>query len=113
MLLTRIALRCSIASAALVAGALAMPGYAQAMAPDSRVTLQIPAQDLPGALRALARASGQQISFDSSKIGGKKAPALKGSYTVREAVEKLLAATGLAARWGQDGGRVGRGTGKD
>src|SRR3546814_2692617 len=103
MRLTRIALRCSIASAALVAGALAMPGYAQAMAPDSRVTLQIPAQDLPGALRALARASGQQISFDSSKIGGKKAPALNGSYTVREAVDKLLAGTGLEASWGQSG----------
>src|SRR3546814_16126787 len=73
------------------------------MAPDSRVTLQIPAQDLPGALRALARASGQQISFDSSKIGGKKAPALNGSYTVREAVDKLLAGPGLEAGWGQSG----------
>ncbi len=99
MLLTRLALRCSIASAALVAGALAVPGQAQAMAPDSRVTLQIPAQDLTSALRALARASGQQISFDSLQIGSRKAPALNGSYTVREAVDRLLAGTGLEASW--------------
>src|SRR3546814_17360247 len=101
MLLTRIALRCSIASAALVAGALAMPGYAQAMAPDSRVTLQIPAPDLPGALRALARASGRQITFDSYKIGGTNATAPHGSYTVLEAVHQRLAGAGLEAEQGQ------------
>src|SRR3546814_2051660 len=73
------------------------------MGQDSRGKMQIPAQDLPGGLRALARGSGQQISFDSSKIGGKKAPALNGSYTGREAVDKLLAGTGLEASWGQSG----------
>src|SRR3546814_5055576 len=31
------------------------------------------------------------------------APALNGSYTVREAVDKLLAGTGLEASWGQSG----------
>src|SRR3546814_16256994 len=97
MLLTRIALRCSIASAALVAGALAMPGYAQAMAPDSRVTLQIPAQDLTGALRAPARAPGEQLSFDSAHIGGKKERALNGRDKERGTTHKHAAGKGLEA----------------
>lgn len=103
MLLSKFALRGSIATAALVVAALNVPVHAQATEVESRVTLQIPAQDLPGALRALARATGQQISFDSSKISAKRAPALYGSYTVREAVGKLLAGQGLEAIWGQSG----------
>src|SRR3546814_11536600 len=84
MLISRLALRGSIASAALIASALAVPAIAQ----ESRTHLSIPAQDLPSSLRALAQATGQQISFDSATIGRKQAPALDGTYTVREAVAR-------------------------
>src|SRR3546814_19201405 len=99
MLISRLALRGSIASAALIASALAVPAIAQ----ESRTHLSIPAQDLPSSLRALAQATGQQISFDSATIGRKKAPALDGNYTVREAVDRLLAGSGLEASWGESG----------
>lgn len=105
MMLSKCALRGSIATAALLVAAFHVPVHAQAteVKAESRVKLQIPAQDLPSSLRALARATGQQISFDSSKISAKKAPALYGNYTVREAVGKLLVGQGLDAIWGQSG----------
>src|SRR3546814_681281 len=70
--------------------------------PDTTL-FRSPAQDLPSSLRALAQATGQQISFDSATIGRKKAPALDGNYTVREAVDRLLAGSGLEASWGESG----------
>src|SRR3546814_12411428 len=96
MLISRLALRGSIASAALIASALAVPAIAQ----ESRTHLSIPAQDLPSSLRALAQATGQQISFDSPPTGRQKAPALAGNSTVRTAVARLPAGPGPAARRG-------------
>src|SRR3546814_6339507 len=99
MVISRLRRRGAMAAAGLIASALAGPAIAQ----ESRTHLSIPAQDLPSSLRALAQATGQQISFDSATIGRKKAPALDGNYTVREAVDRLLAGSGLEASWGESG----------
>ena len=73
-----------------------------AMCPDSRAqeserrSFDIPAQDLKHALRALTRTSGYQLIADSRAVRGKQAKALKGDYTLREAVEALVAGSDLS-----------------
>src|SRR3546814_14066462 len=99
MLISRLALRGSIASAALIASALAVPAIAQ----ESRTHLSIPAQDLPSSLRALAQANGQQISFDSATTGRKKDTALAGNYTVSEARDRQLPGSWLEASRARSG----------
>lgn len=99
MTLFRFALRGSIATSALVASALAVPVLAQ----ERAYSFAIPAQELKSSLRALARVSGQQIAFENDTVKGKRAPALHGTYTVRDGVARLLAGTGLDASWGRSG----------
>ncbi|MGD9812843.1 MAG: TonB-dependent receptor plug domain-containing protein, partial [Sphingobium sp.] len=58
---------------------------------------QIAAQDLKYALRDLARQSGMELVASSKVVAGKKAEALQGHYSAREAVEILLRGSGLTA----------------
>jgi len=104
----RSALRGSIATTALVASALAVPAIAQ----ERTFSFSIPAQDMKSSLRALARASGQQVTFDSGALKGKRAPALRGTFTVRDGVARLLAGSGLEASWGRSGVLVVRPAGR-
>jgi len=83
--------------AVLLAGATTGAAWAQQGPPDPftrKVTLDIPAQPLADALRALGEQSGIAVLIQS-QIGLENAPALKGSYTPNEALQRLLAATGL------------------
>ena len=93
------ALKSSIAAAALAAAMSSVPAIAQERTYD----FALPAQDLQTSLKAFARVSGQQISFDGSAVRGKRAPALKGSFTVRDGVARLLAGSGLEASRGRSG----------
>ncbi len=88
--------------ALLVAGALAAiaaPQAAQAQpasgAQESRAQLNITAQPLLGALREFGRQTQHQVLFDESLVVGRQATAVSGRYTPREALERLLAGTGL------------------
>ena len=99
MQLFRTALRGSIATTALLVSAMAVPTMAQ----ERSFAFSIPPQDMKSSLRAFARASGQQITFDSSAIKGKRAPALRGTFTVRDGVARLLSGSGLEASWGRSG----------
>lgn len=99
MQLFQFALRGSIATTALIASAIAVPAIAQ----ERSYSFSIPAQDMKASLRALARTSGQQISFDSRAVKGKRAPALHGTYTIRDGVARLIAGSGLEASWGRSG----------
>ncbi len=65
-------------------------------ADDDRIQVDIAPKDLPAALDDLVAQAGLQMLFDRAGVLGKKTPGLKGAYTRREAVEKLLAGTGLA-----------------
>ncbi|QEI08585.1 TonB-dependent siderophore receptor [Pigmentiphaga aceris] len=57
--------------------------------------IALPAQTLERALNQLARDSGTQILYSSEFAAGKMAPAVSGTMTVREALDRLLAGSGL------------------
>jgi hypothetical protein len=96
---TGLELKFGTALAALAVFAQGVPAYAQAVT----VQVDIPAQDLRTALRAFARASRQQLSFDAGSVRGKRSPALRGTFTPAEALAKLLAGSGLVAQIGRSG----------
>ncbi|SDK40891.1 iron complex outermembrane recepter protein [Methylophilus rhizosphaerae] len=68
------------------------------------VELNIPAQPLDKALNALAHQSGERIIFSTSVTSQKVSTPLQGDYTTRQALEKLLAGSGLAVKETTDGG---------
>lgn len=80
-------------SAIAISAALACtPAAAQT---EQRRGYQLKAQDLGSALRAVGRTSNSEIFFETDIVDGKRAPALKGQYTPREAVEALIQGTNL------------------
>ncbi len=66
-----------------------------AMAEESTFNFNIPAQPLGTAIEALSKQTGLQPFYADGTLAGKQSPALKGNYSKREAVEKLLAQSGL------------------
>ncbi|MEN2387608.1 MULTISPECIES: TonB-dependent siderophore receptor [Comamonas] len=82
------------AAAWWVAGAIAamaVPAQAQ-----QAVAFDISAQPLAGALRLFSQQARQQVLFDQTIVAGHSAPAVKGSLTPRQALDRLLAGTGIA-----------------
>jgi len=65
---------------------------AQAM---QRFDLRIDAGDVAAALKGLAKQTGMQILILSHDASGKQSPAITGSLTTEEALEKILSGTGL------------------
>jgi iron complex outermembrane receptor protein len=92
-------LKRNTALAALALFAHGVPAHAQTI----RVTFDIPAQDLGAALKAFARVSHQQLSFDAGSVRGKRSLALQGAFTPAEALAKLLSGSGLVAQSGRSG----------
>ncbi|WP_420994990.1 TonB-dependent siderophore receptor [Cupriavidus sp. 30B13] len=90
------AARALLLGAALGLAAPMPAARAQAAAP-ARLSLRIAGGSLEDALNAFARQAGITLSFDPALVGGKRAAALSGSYTVEEGLAALLAAHGLAA----------------
>lgn len=65
--------------------------------------LSIPAQPLGSALNELARQAGLQLMVRPENVQGRTSPALKGHYSIDQALERILAGTGLTAdRHGSD-----------
>ncbi|QUM73674.1 TonB-dependent receptor domain-containing protein [Sphingopyxis granuli] len=87
-----------LATVAIVASALPAPAYAQ-----QSIAFDIPAQDLGGALRAFAQASGVQVIFDGDALRGKRSPALRGSYSADAALTALLRGSGMSAERNAEG----------
>ncbi len=85
------------ASALAIALSLAAAAQAQERA-YSR-----PAEPLSARLREFARVSGEQIVFTDDLVRGKTAPALQGSFSPDEALDRILAGTGLVARRSESG----------
>lgn len=83
----------STCTAALILGSA--PASAQA---SGRQTYRLPAQSLAESLRAVAIASGRSIIAPSMLVSGKDAPALDGDHTAEEALNALLAGSGLRYR---------------
>lgn len=72
------------------------PAHAQV---QSAADYDLPAEDLADTLRAIARASGQQILFAAETVQGRTAPPVKGRLTVDGAVRAALAGTSLIAEY--------------
>lgn len=89
-----------------IALAISAPGlvHAQAAATDKPVAISIAAQPLDAALNEFAAATGVPVAFSPALVAGKKAPAVKGNLTPREAVNQLLSGSGLVAT--QEGGSM-------
>jgi iron complex outermembrane receptor protein len=82
---------------ALAAG-LAPPAHAQGGATAAAATpmaIDIPAQPLAQALNELARQANLQMTFPAGLVAGKQAPAVTGRLTVQQALDRLLAGSGL------------------
>lgn len=62
---------------------------------ESRVAVSIPAQPLLSALRAFGLQTQSQVLFHEALPSGREAVAVYGAYTPQEALELLLARTGL------------------
>lgn len=88
---------------ALAAGALlALAAHAQGLSPRP---IDLPAAPLEQSLNTLARKTGVQIVFASPLAAGRTAPAVRGTLTPRQALEQVLAGSGLAVRVA-DGGQT-------
>ena len=83
-------------SAALVAMLLVAPPVAEGQTSDVR-SYDMPAQDLGSALRQVGALSGHSVVVATDLVAGLQAPALKGRYTVDDAVAALLRGTRLRA----------------
>jgi iron complex outermembrane receptor protein len=79
----------------LIAGMLMAAGV---LAQGQALSLDLPAQPLDQALQALARQSGAQIFFVTELAARHRAPALKGQLTLRDALQRLTAESGLVVR---------------
>jgi len=91
---------------ALLGGLMAVPGMAQAAAPEAPQApslaqaaqtwaFEIPAQDLAAALLAYAQATGIQVVFKSADLAGLATTGLKGEMTAESGLRLLLAQSGL------------------
>jgi outer membrane receptor protein involved in Fe transport len=69
---------------------------------EVRHDFDLPAQDLAESLRAIARASGREILFRSESVQHRRAPAIRGQLSVREAVDRALDVSGLDADYRAD-----------
>lgn len=85
-----------LATAAMPLCVTVAPASAQAQAQASQeVELDLPAQELGRSLRAVSLRSGVGVIAASQLVAGRRAPAIRGRYTARGAVERLLQGSGL------------------
>ena len=77
------------------------PAAASAPAPGTAATaalpVQIAAQPLAQALNDLARQARLELVVQPALVQGRQAPAVQGTFTARQALDRLLAGTGLVA----------------
>lgn len=85
-----------VAAGVLVCGAAALP--APVAAQSTNVAFDIPAQPLAQALMELSRQANVNVVAPSRLTGGRNAPAVRGTMSVGQALERLLAGSGLRHR---------------
>lgn len=86
------------AIAATFVATLALPAHAQSRtSTPNPMAISMPAQPLAQALNELARLANLQLSFPAALVAGKTAPAVSGRLTTRQALDRLLAGSGLEA----------------
>jgi iron complex outermembrane recepter protein len=80
----------------LITGLLVLPALGQA-AEAARHSYQLPTGPLANVLQSISAQSGVAINYDPKLVGALKAPELKGSLTVAEALQRALQGSGLEA----------------
>ncbi|WP_124551846.1 TonB-dependent receptor domain-containing protein [Methylophilus methylotrophus] len=65
---------------------------------SQKITINLPAQPLAASLKALSAKIGLNITYNDKLVSDKQAPALSGTMPSKEALQKLLANTGLEAK---------------
>ncbi len=85
-----------VSAVALSAGAAVLPAQAEDVVTRE---IALESQSLDKALNELAQSFGKQLALYSSDTAGMTAQPLKGTYTEKEAFEKILLGTGLDFRY--------------
>ena len=86
----------------------AWPAVAQNLSPNSSAGTQrvmqidLPAGSLSDSLNALARQAALTLSVDAGLVSGKLVPAVSGLFTTEQALQRLLAGSGLSYRFSGD-----------
>lgn len=92
-----------VAGGVLAAGEGVAEAQAQTQAvavpASARIAFDIPAQDLNGAILSFAQKAGVRVFFDTQRFGGRRSSSVQGSYSTQEALDRLLAGTGLTYRF--------------
>ena len=79
---------CCAMSVSVVSGAAAV---------EQKRTYDLPSGDAAATLNQFAGASGQQIIFMMDRVKGQRTNAVSGDYAARDALDRMLAGTGLSA----------------
>ncbi|SFT57233.1 TonB-dependent siderophore receptor [Mesorhizobium sp. YR577] len=88
-----------LASTVLGCGVYAPAAFAQGTASQSgAVSISIPAQPLPDAIAAFIRTTGWQVGYSSRIADGVKSKAVAGTMPPAQALQSLLAGTGISLR---------------
>jgi outer membrane receptor protein involved in Fe transport len=74
-----------------------------AEARSATFALDIPSQNLDGALQALALVSRHKLLYPTAVVEGMRSSALKGEFTAEQAVQRLLVGTNLTYEFTADG----------
>ncbi|MBL9207611.1 MAG: TonB-dependent receptor [Opitutaceae bacterium] len=81
----------------VVALAVAQPAGLPAQSTEARKTYDLPADNADKALRRFSEQAGIQVLFPTEITRDVRTAAIKGNLTVREALDQMLAGTGLVA----------------
>ncbi len=80
-----------LAATAFPTGMVILPACAQ----EASTAFDLPAQDLATALRAVARQGGREILFADEDVRGRRSAAVRGSFTVEQAVRLAIGGSHL------------------
>ncbi len=78
----------------MLSGSLALALSTAALA--APLSFNLPAQPLSTSLTQLGKASGLRVNYESQAVAGKQAPAIHGQLEPAQALEQLLAGSGLS-----------------
>jgi outer membrane receptor for ferric coprogen and ferric-rhodotorulic acid len=70
------------------------------------VRVDLPAQPLATSLAQLKQVTGMQVTFDAQSVAGKQAPTVRGDLEPAQALQRLLAGSGLTAAVSGNSARV-------
>lgn len=94
---------CRCIRTVLIAVIALAPMAIRAQPSQAKISFDLPAQPLVRALLAVGRQASVNVTFDPKVVEGHQAAALKGSYTVRQALDELLKGSGLTVRTTEGG----------